>query len=69
MSAVTDTPNLAPLKSRGAISRSVADSLVVARRNLIRMARIPNLVRQGGFQFNSSGRHDLRLSARMEGTQ
>ncbi|MFE4688829.1 ABC transporter permease [Streptomyces sp. NPDC056749] len=44
MSAVTDTPDLAPLKSRGAIGRSVADSLVVARRNLIRMARIPEMV-------------------------
>ncbi|MFF3833825.1 ABC transporter permease [Streptomyces sp. NPDC002458] len=43
MSAVTDTPNL-PLKNRGALGRSVADSLVVARRNLIRMARIPEMV-------------------------
>ncbi|QNE75356.1 hypothetical protein F0344_12660 [Streptomyces finlayi] len=48
---------------------TTSDSLVIARRNLIRMSRIPNLVRQGGFQFNSSGRHDLRLSARKEGTQ
>ncbi|MFE4215363.1 ABC transporter permease [Streptomyces sp. NPDC056844] len=43
MTAVTDTPNL-PLKNRGALGRSVADSLVVARRNLIRMARIPEMV-------------------------
>nr|WP_202472031.1 ABC transporter permease [Streptomyces sp. SID4921] len=33
-----------PLKNRGALGRSVADSLVVARRNLIRMARIPEMV-------------------------
>lgn len=44
MSAVTDAPDIAPLKSRGAVGRSVADSLVVARRNLIRMARIPEMV-------------------------
>ncbi|WP_406146325.1 ABC transporter permease [Streptomyces sp. NBC_01012] len=44
MTAITDAPNPAPLKSRGAISRSVADSLVVARRNLIRMIRIPEMV-------------------------
>ncbi|MFD4899570.1 ABC transporter permease [Streptomyces sp. NPDC058411] len=43
MTAVTDTPNL-PLKNRGALGRSVADSLVVARRNLIRMVRIPEMV-------------------------
>ncbi|MFJ8638206.1 ABC transporter permease [Streptomyces sp. NPDC093610] len=43
MTAVTDTPNL-PLKNRGALGRSVADSLVVARRNLIRMARISEMV-------------------------
>ncbi|MFE3514956.1 ABC transporter permease [Streptomyces sp. NPDC059166] len=44
MSAVTDTRAVPPMKARGAISRSVADSLVVARRNLIRMARIPEMV-------------------------
>ncbi|MFF4244207.1 ABC transporter permease [Streptomyces sp. NPDC001822] len=32
------------LKSRGAIGQSVVDSLVVAKRNLIRMARIPEMV-------------------------
>ncbi|MFF5895014.1 ABC transporter permease [Streptomyces argenteolus] len=41
---VPNTPAVAPLKSRGAISQSVADSLVVAKRNLIRMARIPEMV-------------------------
>ncbi|MFB8030956.1 ABC transporter permease [Streptomyces sp. NPDC056465] len=44
MTAVTDTPDVMPLKTRGTIGRSVADSLVVARRNLIRMARIPEMV-------------------------
>lgn len=42
MTAVTET--LAPRKSRGALAQSVADSLVVAKRNLIRMARIPEMV-------------------------
>lgn len=41
---VPNTPAVAPLKSRSAISQSVADSLVVAKRNLIRMARIPEMV-------------------------
>lgn len=44
MTTVTDTPKPAPIRSRGAIGRSVADSLVVARRNLIRMVRIPEMV-------------------------
>ncbi|MFF9685017.1 ABC transporter permease [Streptomyces sp. NPDC014623] len=50
MSAVTDRPNRAPLQSRGALSRSVADSLVIARRNLIRMSRIPEMVLFGLIQ-------------------
>ncbi|MBM7437288.1 ABC transporter permease [Streptomyces sp. HB132] len=50
MSAVTDTPKPVSLRSRGAISRSVADSLVVARRNLIRMSRIPEMVLFGLIQ-------------------
>ncbi|MFF7252488.1 hypothetical protein [Streptomyces microflavus] len=69
MSVTTkDAPALTPRPS-GGVMQSVRDSLVVAKRNLIRMTRIPNPLRQGGFQFNSTGRHDLRLSARMEGTQ
>ncbi|MER5892492.1 ABC transporter permease [Streptomyces sp. NPDC001876] len=44
MTAITDTPELAPINPRGGISQSVADSLVVAKRNLIRMARIPEMV-------------------------
>nr|WP_260639766.1 ABC transporter permease [Streptomyces angustmyceticus] len=44
---MTDTAGNAPLRtppSRGALSRSVRDSLVVAKRNLIRMLRIPEVV-------------------------
>lgn len=47
---VTDTPSQAPLKTRGAVSRSIADSLVMARRNLIRMSRIPEMVLFGLIQ-------------------
>lgn len=43
MSAVTDAARgAAPARVRG---QSVRDSLVVAKRNLIRMSRIPNPVR------------------------
>ncbi|MFJ1603322.1 ABC transporter permease [Streptomyces sp. NPDC088253] len=42
MSAVTDAvPTAAP---RGAVVQSVRDSLVIAKRNLIRMSRIPEMV-------------------------
>ncbi|MFF8288138.1 ABC transporter permease [Streptomyces sp. NPDC016309] len=45
MSAVSDTtPRLAAPRPRGGIAQSVADSLVVARRNLIRMSRIPEMI-------------------------
>ncbi|MFJ9056515.1 ABC transporter permease [Streptomyces sp. NBC_00111] len=47
---VTDTQSQAPLKTRGAVSRSIADSLVMARRNLIRMSRIPEMVLFGLIQ-------------------
>ncbi|MFD5042093.1 ABC transporter permease [Streptomyces sp. NPDC006978] len=50
MTAVTDTSNVPQLKTRGAFSRSVADSLVVARRNLIRMSRIPEMLLFGIIQ-------------------
>ncbi|MFF2652048.1 ABC transporter permease [Streptomyces sp. NPDC058045] len=44
MTAVTDTvPGPAP-RGAGGFGRSVRDSLVVARRNLIRMTRIPEVV-------------------------
>ncbi|MGW4229727.1 ABC transporter permease [Streptomyces sp. NPDC004980] len=44
MTATTDTAELLPRSHRSGIGQSVADSLVVARRNLIRMARIPEMV-------------------------
>ncbi|MET8174170.1 ABC transporter permease [Streptomyces clavifer] len=45
MTATTDTAEeLLPRSHRSGIAQSVADSLVVARRNLIRMARIPEMV-------------------------
>ncbi|MGA5424229.1 ABC transporter permease [Streptomyces lavendulocolor] len=45
MSAVSDTtPRLAAPRPRGGVVQSVADSLVVARRNLIRMSRIPEMI-------------------------
>ncbi|WSS27200.1 ABC transporter permease [Streptomyces sp. NBC_01185] len=47
---VTDTQSQAPLRTRGAVSRSIADSLVMARRNLIRMSRIPEMVLFGLIQ-------------------
>ncbi|MFG2558369.1 hypothetical protein [Streptomyces sp. NPDC048496] len=68
--ATTDTPHLAATpRAGGGIGGSVRDSLVVAKRNLIRMTRIPNPVRQGGFQFNSAGSHGLRVSAGKGGVQ
>ncbi|MFJ9827552.1 ABC transporter permease [Streptomyces sp. NPDC101160] len=42
MTAVTDT--LAKPKTRGAIAQSISDSLVITKRNLIRMSRIPEMV-------------------------
>ncbi|MEU8621459.1 hypothetical protein [Streptomyces sp. NPDC048623] len=50
MTAVTDT--LAKPQRRGAIAQSISDSLVVTRRNLIRMLRIPNLVRRVEFHYS-----------------
>ncbi|WP_442813465.1 ABC transporter permease [Streptomyces sp. NBC_01754] len=44
MSVTTSTREAAPRVSRGAIAQSAMDSLVVARRNLIRMIRIPEMV-------------------------
>ncbi|MGW6565553.1 ABC transporter permease [Streptomyces sp. NPDC054975] len=42
MTAVTDAVPAA--RPRGAIAQSIGDSLVVAKRNLIRMARIPEMI-------------------------
>lgn len=44
MTAVTDTERIAAPRPRGGIVQSINDSLVVARRNLIRMLRIPEIV-------------------------
>ncbi|MCG7524429.1 ABC transporter permease [Streptomyces sp. OfavH-34-F] len=43
MSALTET-SAAPARSGGSLGQSVRDSLVIARRNLIRMTRIPEMV-------------------------
>ena len=43
MSTLTTTESAAP-RSRGAVRQSLADSLVIARRNLLRMLRIPETV-------------------------
>lgn len=42
MTAMTDT--LTTPKTRGAIAQSISDSLVMTKRNLIRMSRIPEMV-------------------------
>ncbi|GAA1355641.1 ABC transporter permease [Streptomyces beijiangensis] len=45
MSAITETTaNTAAPRPRGGIGQSVSDSLVIAKRNLIRMTRIPEMV-------------------------
>ncbi|MET9520031.1 ABC transporter permease [Streptomyces sp. NPDC002994] len=51
MSAVTDAdPGARARKQRGGLSQSVSDSLVIAKRNLIRMSRIPEVVLFGLIQ-------------------
>ncbi|GGP51178.1 ABC transporter permease [Streptomyces melanogenes] len=44
MTAVVDTPRLTAPQPRGGVVQSVGDSLVVAKRNLIRMMRIPEMI-------------------------
>lgn len=44
MSALTETATAPAPRSGGGIGQSVRDSLVIARRNLIRMTRIPEMV-------------------------
>ncbi|MFF3288003.1 ABC transporter permease [Streptomyces sp. NPDC003023] len=44
MSVTTDAAPIAAPRPRGGIGQSVTDSLVVAKRNLIRMMRIPEMV-------------------------
>ncbi|WP_406255540.1 hypothetical protein [Streptomyces griseoaurantiacus] len=63
MSAATDTAGSAvPLRPGSAIGQSVRDSLVVAKRNLIRMARIPHPVRSYQSGFISPRIRNLDLS-------
>ncbi|WP_406454139.1 ABC transporter permease [Streptomyces sp. NBC_00876] len=50
MSAVTETTSVPLPRGRGGIGQSVRDSLVMARRNLIRMTRIPEVVLFGLIQ-------------------
>lgn len=51
MSAVTETRrSVAPAAKGGGVRQSIRDSLVVARRNLIRMARIPEILLFGLIQ-------------------
>ncbi|MFF2845221.1 ABC transporter permease [Streptomyces sp. NPDC058001] len=44
MTAVTDIAKVGAPQGSGGVSQSIRDSLVVARRNLIRMTRIPEMV-------------------------
>ncbi|MFD0023841.1 ABC transporter permease [Streptomyces sp. NPDC058382] len=50
MSALTETAAAPAPRSGGGIGQSVRDSLVIARRNLIRMTRIPEMVLFGLIQ-------------------
>ncbi|MFD8230424.1 integral membrane transport protein [Streptomyces sp. NPDC059696] len=61
MSAVTDTVRVAP--AANPVSQSIRDSMVVAKRNLLRMSRIPNPVRSGRSGLISSRTRELHVSA------
>ncbi|MEV3861079.1 ABC transporter permease, partial [Streptomyces sp. NPDC050095] len=50
MSAVSDTGRLAAPRPAGGVVQSIRDSLVVAKRNLIRMTRIPEMILFGIIQ-------------------
>ncbi|MFB7271747.1 ABC transporter permease [Streptomyces sp. NPDC056244] len=50
MTATTEAPATVAPRPRGGVVQSVTDSLVVARRNLIRMTRIPEVVLFGLIQ-------------------
>lgn len=50
MTTATKVADVATPKPRGGIAQSVSDSLVIARRNLIRMTRIPEIVLFGLIQ-------------------
>lgn len=53
-------------QGRGGVGQSVHDSLVVAKRNLIRMMRIPNPVRSYRSGFISPHIRDQRPNALKE---
>lgn len=50
MSTACDTGQVSAPRSKGGIGQSVRDSLVIARRNMIRMARIPEILLFGLIQ-------------------
>jgi hypothetical protein len=63
VTATTDAPHLAAApRAGGGIGGSVRDSLVVAKRNLIRMTRIPNPVRSSQSGSISPRIRDLEVS-------
>lgn len=66
MTTTTDAVKLAAPRPRGGIVQSVNDSLVVAKRNLIRMTRIPDLVRSYWSGFISPRVRDRRPNALKE---
>ncbi|APU41888.1 ABC transporter permease [Streptomyces sp. TN58] len=50
MTLTTPTPDLAAPRPRGGLAQGVSDSLVIAKRNLIRMSRIPEMIIFGVIQ-------------------
>ena len=64
MSALTDAVRVAP--ATNPISQSFRDSMVVAKRNLIRMSRIPNPVRSYRSGLISSRTRELHVSVGKE---
>ncbi|MER6780692.1 MULTISPECIES: ABC transporter permease [unclassified Streptomyces] len=50
MTTTSPTPELAAPRPRGGIAQGVNDSLVIAKRNLIRMSRIPEMIIFGVIQ-------------------
>lgn len=67
MSAITDAVRVAP--SANPVSQSFRDSLVVAKRNLIRMSRIPDPVRPCWSGSISPRVHDRRPNLRKGGVK
>jgi hypothetical protein len=60
MSALTDAVRVAP--ATNPVSQSFRDPMVVAKRNLIRMSRIPDLVRSCWSGFISPRIRDRRTN-------